>query len=159
MHNLCFFIIFFKNHFLLKIIFWLLWSIWLPRVHCILVLFTRRNTIFENLRLCSIMVHPPVENSFKDAFVGAGYKCNKSNQCIRVAENSTLHWHMQKGHDNCTGHIPFSDNRHNCPPYSALLPHKHAPQMQTPYSNVHSIYFLESFVYGGTSLKRRKDWI
>ena len=50
------------------------------------------------------MVHPPVENSFKDAFVGAGYKCNKSNQCIRVAENSTLHWHMQKGHDNCTGH-------------------------------------------------------
>ena len=32
------FIIFFKNHLLLKIIFWLLQSIWLPRVHCILVL-------------------------------------------------------------------------------------------------------------------------
>ena len=39
MHNVCFFIIFFKNHFLLKIIFWLLQSIWLPGVHCILVLF------------------------------------------------------------------------------------------------------------------------
>ena len=38
MQNLCFFS-FFKNHFLLKIIFWLLRSIWLPRVHCILVLF------------------------------------------------------------------------------------------------------------------------
>ena len=29
----------FKNHFLLIIIFWLLRSIWLPGVHCILVLF------------------------------------------------------------------------------------------------------------------------
>ena len=35
MHNLCFFI--FLN-FLLKINFWLLRSIWLPGVHCILVL-------------------------------------------------------------------------------------------------------------------------
>ena len=34
-----FFIIFFKNHFLLKIIFWFLRSIWLPGVHCLLVLF------------------------------------------------------------------------------------------------------------------------
>ena len=33
------FLIIFFNHFLLKIIFWLLRSIWLPRVHCILVLF------------------------------------------------------------------------------------------------------------------------
>ena len=33
-----FFIIFFKNHFLLKIIFGFLWSIWLAGVHCILVL-------------------------------------------------------------------------------------------------------------------------
>ena len=38
MHNLIFFIIFFKNHFLLKFIFWLMRSIWLPGVHCILVL-------------------------------------------------------------------------------------------------------------------------
>ena len=39
MHNLWYFIIFLKNHFLLKITFGLLQSIWLPGVHCILVLF------------------------------------------------------------------------------------------------------------------------
>ena len=38
MHNLWYVIIFFKNHLLLKITFWLLRSIWLPGVHCILVL-------------------------------------------------------------------------------------------------------------------------
>ena len=40
MHDYGFLIIFFKNHFLLKIIFLLMRSIWLPGVHCILVLFT-----------------------------------------------------------------------------------------------------------------------
>ena len=39
MHSWFFFIIFFKNLFLLKIIFWLLRSIWIPGVHCILVFF------------------------------------------------------------------------------------------------------------------------
>ena len=43
-----FFIIFFKNHLLLKIILWLLRSIWLPGVHCILDLL--------RLNLC-IVIH------------------------------------------------------------------------------------------------------
>ena len=38
-----FYIVYFKNHFLLKIIFWLLRSILLPGVHCILVLFCFTN--------------------------------------------------------------------------------------------------------------------
>ena len=41
-----FLLFFFKNHFLLKIIFWLLRSIWLPGVHCILALFDQK--LFPN---------------------------------------------------------------------------------------------------------------
>ena len=41
-----FLLFFFQKSLLTEIIFWLLWSIWLPRVHCILVLFLSKNAIF-----------------------------------------------------------------------------------------------------------------
>ena len=46
-----FFIIFFKNHFLLKIISWLLRSIWLPGVHCIIVLYFQFFSIIYSIRI------------------------------------------------------------------------------------------------------------
>ena len=49
MHNLWLF--FFFNHFLLKITFWLLRSIWLPGVHCILVLFSIVSSTFDFLTI------------------------------------------------------------------------------------------------------------
>ena len=49
---------FFKNHFLLKIIFWLLRSMWLTGVHCILVLFHWKS--FSGTRKSACLIEVPV---------------------------------------------------------------------------------------------------
>ena len=56
MHNLCFFYYFFRKSLFTEIIIWLLWSIWLLGVHCILVLFWIfcQKIIFDQRLICVI---------------------------------------------------------------------------------------------------------
>ena len=42
---------------------------------------------------------------------------------IRVAENSSLHWHVQKWHQNFPGPTHCSDNFKTHPYHNSLLPH------------------------------------